>query len=224
VEIDMPAKKGVNRFESYQALKQHARVTVISEFLLYLRTSRVRHQHVTNLAEMVAKHITKKEGKPCNRSTVLRNPRYKTLLLNYMVENLAAGTKNLKVKDIYDPKTQAILLTTQLDISNLKRDNERLRTYVSQLESQIAKSNIKIGTIEMIAHENSELDFDQAQIRFVRVCQSLQRVIRHLNSVVSADINSRQIIDRSKLRNNVIVDSEISAGFFEWLEMNRGLV
>lgn len=219
----MSAKKGVNRFEAYQTLKQQSRVTLISEFLTYLKTSRVRHQYVTDLAEMVAKHITEREGKPCNRATILRNPRYKAMLLSYMAENLAAGTKNLKVKDITDPKTQALMLTTQVDVSNLKNENERLRAYIAHLESQEIKPSGMISAPQNVPSDYSQFEFEKEQIRFARVCQSLQRLIRYLNSVVSVDMNSRQIVDMSKSRNNVIVDSETAAGFFEWLEANKGI-
>lgn len=219
----MPAKKGTNRFEAFQIIKQEGREVLILEFLAYLKTSRVRHQYVTELAEMVAKHITEREGRPCNKATLLRNPRYKSMLLSYMAENLAAGTKNLKAKSIDDPKTQALVMTVQLEASNLKRDNERLRAYVAHLEAHVAKTDSQIGMITNNAPNGRELELEQAQIRFVRACQSLQLVIRHLNSVVSVDVSAKQIIDMTKSRNNVIVDSEIAAGFFEWLEANRGI-
>jgi hypothetical protein len=67
------------------------------------------------------------------------------------------------------------------------------------------------------------LELEQAQIRFARVCQSLQLVIRHLNSVVSVDMSARRIIDMTRTRGNVIVDSDIAAGFFEWLDVNSGI-
>ena len=219
----MPAKKGTNRFEAFQILKQEGREVLISEFLAYLKTSRVRHQYVTELAEMVAKHITEREGKPCNRATLLRNPRYKSMLLSFMAENLSAGTRNFKAKSIDDPKTQALVMTVQLEASNLKRDNERLRTYVAYLESHVAKTDNQIGTITNLAPNDYKLELEQVQIRFALACQALQLVIQHLNSVVSVDVSSKLIIDMTKSRNNVIVDSEIAAGFFEWLDANRGI-
>lgn len=219
----MSAKKGTNRFEAFQILKQEGREVLILEFLAYLKTSRVRHQYVTDLAEMVAKHITERESKPCNKATLLRNPRYKLILLSYMAENHAAGTKNLKAKSIEDPKTQALVMTVQLQVSNLKRDNERLRTYVAHLEAQVPKNDDPLGIIKNNAPNDHKLELEQAKIRFAHACQSLQLVIRHLNSVVSVNVYDKQIIDMTKSRNNVIVDSEIATGFFEWLEANRSI-
>lgn len=219
----MPAKKGTNRFENFQTLKQEGREALISEFLGYLKSSRVRHQYVTELAEMVAKHITEREKKPCNRATLLRNPRYKCMLLSYMAENLGAGTKNLKINSLEDPKTQLLVMTAQGEASNLKRENERLRSYISQLEVHIAKTDIQIASTPSDVTNSSKIENERIQIRFTRACQSLQILIRYLDSVVSVDMTAKQIIDRSKLRNNVIVDSEIASGFFTWLEANEGI-
>jgi len=219
----MPAKKGTNRFEAFQNEKQASRELLINEFLSYLKTSRTRHPHVTGLAEFVAKHISMKEGRPCNRATLLRNPRYKSMLLSYMADNLAAGTKNLAIRDISDPKSQALSLTLQVDASNLKRDNERLRAYVAQLESTVAVTDERVTTLAASTPDALQQELEQAQIRYARACQSLQLVIKHLNSVVSVDLNARQIIDLSKRVNNVIVNSDIASGFFDWLDANRGI-
>lgn len=219
----MPAKKGTNRFEKFQTLKQEGRKVLILEFLKYLKTSRVRHQYVTELAEMVAKHITEREGKPCNKATLLRNPQYKSMLLSYMAENLAAGTRNLKAKSIDDPKTQALVMTVQLEVSNLKRDNERLRSYVTHLEANVVKTDNQISTMAHSAPNDHKMELEQAQIRFAHACQALQLVIRHLDPVVSVDVSAKKIIDMTKSRNNVIVDSEIAVDFFEWLEANKDI-
>lgn len=223
----MSAKKGTNRFAEFQTLKQASRERLIAEFLAYLKTSRVRHQYVTELAEMVANHISKKEEKPCNKSTFLRNPRYKSMLLSFMAENLAAGTKNLKTKNIDDPKAQALMMTVQLESSNFRRDNERLRSYVMQLEAQVEKTDNKSAALPnnkpTSAITDLQFKLEQERIRFARVCQALQLVIRHLDSLVSVDMSARHIIDMTKSRNNVIVNSEIASGFFEWLDANQGI-
>lgn len=219
----MPAKKGTNRFEEFQLEKQANRELLIHDFLSYLKTSRTRHPNVTALAEFVAKHISMNEGKPCNRATLLRNPRYKSILLSHMADNLAAGTKKLAIKDISDPKSQALTLTLQVEASNLKRDNERLRAYVAQLESTVARADKQVTALAASTPDALQRGLDQAQIRYARACQSLQLVLKHLNSVVSVDMNSRQIVDLTKRVNNVIVNSDIASGFFDWLDANRGI-
>lgn len=219
----MPAAKGMNRFESFQKQKQENRGALISEFLAYLKTSRVRHQYVTDLAEMVAKHISEREGKPCNRATLLRNPRYKASLLSYMAENHAAGTNNLKVRSISDPKAQAMVMTAQVDASNYKRENERLRAHIAYLDSKGTNAPRQIGSIAQNEPGNLQFELEQAKLQFVRACQTLQSVLKYLGPIVLVDTSGKQIVDRSKSRNNVIVGSEIAAGFFEWLEANSGI-
>ncbi|MDC0447314.1 hypothetical protein OAL99_05440 [Gammaproteobacteria bacterium] len=219
----MPAKKGTNRFEAFQNEKQASRELLIRDFLSYLKTSRTRHLHVTALSEFVAKHISMREGKPCNRATLLRNPRYKSMLLSHMADNFVAGTKRIAVKDIADPKAQALTLTLQVETSNLKRDNDRLRLYVAQLESAVACTDKQVLALTASTPDALQKELDQAQIRYARACQSLQLVIKHLNSVVSVDMNSRQIVDLTKRVNNVIVNSDIASGFFDWLDANRGI-
>jgi hypothetical protein len=219
----MPAKKGTNRFEVYQNQKQASRELLIRDFLVYLKSSRTRHPHVTALADFVAKHIAIKEGKPCNRATLLRNPRYKSMLLSHMADSLASGSKKLVLKDITDPKAQALALTFQLDASNLKRDNDRLSAYVAQLEGAISDSGKRVPVLESNMADSYQEKLYESQIQFALACQALQMVIRHLNSVVSIDMNSRQIIDLTKRVNNVIVNAEMAAGFFDWLDANRGI-
>lgn len=219
----MPAKPGTNRFEAFQVLKQQGRAALIAEFLAYLKTSRIRCRNVTELAEMVALHIAETQGKPCNKATLLRNPRYKSLLLTYMAQNLEPGTRGLSVKCINDPKTHALVMSMQVESSNLKRDNDRLRSYVAHLEERFSKDD----SLTKAAKNDSRCDvqpkIDEAQLRFARVCQTLQLVIRNLDSLISVDVRARQIVDMTRSRNNVIADSEISSDFFEWLEANRGI-
>lgn len=140
-----------------------------------------------------------------------------------MADNFVAGTKRIAVKDIADPKAQALTLTLQVETSNLKRDNDRLRLYVAQLESAVACTDKQVLALTASTPDALQRELDQAQIRYARACQSLQLVIKHLNSVVSVDMNSRQIVDLTKRVNNVIVNSDIASGFFDWLDANRGI-
>lgn len=219
----MPAKKGTNHFDKYQQEKQDGRGVLIAEFLDYLRTSRVKHEYVTDLADMVAKHIEIQQGKPCNKATLLRNPKYKAPLLSFMAETKSAGTKGLKVKKIEDPEVQAMVLTAQVDSSNLKRDNDRLRAYVTHLEDLVAEASGKLPLLPSVSPDEAKLKLEQAQILYAKACQSLQLVIRHLNSIVSVDVSSRRIIDMTRTRGNIIVDSDIADSFFDWLEANKGI-
>lgn len=219
----MGTAKGINTFETFQLERQRKREALITEFLVFLKTSRVKTDYVTDLAELVSKHISEQEGKPCNKATLLRNPRYKAMLLSYMAAALAKGTKELQSKDIKDPKAQALVISTQVESGNLKRDNERLRAYVAILESKISDSSVNIGPESKVISNTNSVDFEEAHIKYVRACQALHAVIVHMQPALSVDISSKRILDMSKLRNNVVVDSDIAGGFFDWLEANKGI-
>lgn len=128
--------KARNTFERFQQAQQERREHLMVEYLEQLKTSRVKFQHVTGLAEMVATHISYQEQKPCNRATLLRNSRYKALLLTFMAAHLGGGTKSLKFKDVTDEKAKALVVTSQLEASNLRREVQRLKIYIAQLERQ----------------------------------------------------------------------------------------
>jgi hypothetical protein len=219
----MGTAKGVNTFETFQLEKQQRRETLIAEFLAYLKTSRVQTPYVTDLAEVVSNHISAQEGKPCNKATLLRNPRYKSMLLSYMAATLAKGTKDLKSKDIKDPKAQALVISTQIESGNLKRDNERLRAYVAILESKISDLGANVEPENRVVMSANSAEIESTHIKYVRICQALHAVIVHMQPTLSVDISSRRILDMSKLRNNVVVDSDIAGGFFDWLEANKGI-
>lgn len=219
----MGTPKGINTFESFQLEKQVKRQALVAEYLRFLQTSRVQLRYVTDLAEMVAKHITQNEGKPCNRATLLRNPRYKSMLLSYMASNLEGGTKHAKSRDISDPKVQAMVMTAQVESGNLKRENERLRAYVAQLEAQLPDSSEPATVSPNKALDDPRAELYQVQLRFARICMALHDVIRHLEPALSLDMASKRILDMSRIRNNVVVDSDVASSFFDWLEANRGI-
>lgn len=218
--------KGRNTFEGYQAAKQDRRAQLIIQYLEQLKTSRVKFKHVTGLAEMVATHIThqelklKQKQKPCNKATLLRNIRYKSLLLTFMAAHLGGGTKNLKLRDVGDEKAKALITTVQLEAGNLRREVERLKVYVVHLEKNQSATPTTLptpvdGGLREALHE--------MQLKHVRTCQALQRVLLHFEKSLAVDMGRRQILDMSRLRNNVVVDTDVTAPFFEWLRDNAGM-
>lgn len=210
-----------NTFERYQQAQQERRERLIVEYLEQLKTSRVKFQHVTGLAEMVATHITYQQQKPCNKATLLRNNRYKALLLTFMAAHLGGGTKNLKLKHVTDEKAKALVVTSQLEASNLRREVDRLKVYVTHLEKQQSGQS---ATPSPPVHDSSaKQEVNDVQLKLTRTSQALFAVLRHFDKMVSVDMERMVFLDMSRLRNNVLVDATLATPFVEWLLLNRDI-
>ncbi|TAK91646.1 MAG: hypothetical protein EPO09_15845 [Aquabacterium sp.] len=211
--------KGRNTFEGYQAAKQEGREKLLIQYLEQLKTSRVKFQHVTGLAEMVATHITHQQQKPCNKATLLRNKRYKSLLLTFMAAHLGGGTQNLKLRDVGDEKAKALVTTVELKAANLEREVTRLKRYVEHLQKDQSAAPAALPAPDAKAHEQELHDI---QLKYVRTCQALHGVLRHFESFLAVNAERRQIIDLTKRRNNVVVDADFAEPFVAWLKDNEG--
>lgn len=211
--------KGRNTFEGYQAAKQDGREKLVIQYLEQLATSRVRFQHVTGLAEMVATHITHQQQKPCNKATLLRNKRYKALLLTFMAAHLGGGTQNLKLRDVGDEKAKALVMTAELKAANLEREVTRLRGYVEHLQKTQSDAPAALPAPDANGLEQQLHDM---RLKYVRTCQALQGVLRHFESSLAVNVEKRQIVDLAKRRNNVVVDADFVEPFVAWLKDNEG--
>lgn len=214
--VERPARTRRNTFESYQQSKQADRLAIIEPYLKELAQSRVRFEHVTALAEMVAQHLALKQSKPCRASTLLRNRRYKVPLLAFMTDRVAFKSGGKSSPD-GGPDVAAFQL--KLEAGNLRREVERLKHHIAHLEAQ----PIHIGADSDVPSANSEgkKSTTDQQVHFAQTCQALQLVLQHMNQSVELDAKNMRIVDKSKLRNNVIVDSSLGRPFFEWLNSNQ---
>lgn len=212
--------KGRNTFEAYQTAKQNGREELITQYLKQLKTSRVKFQHVTGLAEMVATHITQLQQKPCNKATLLRNKRYKALLLTFLAAHLGRGTQNLKLRDVGDETAKSLVTTAELKASNLEREVARLRAYVEHLHKNQSKALAVSPTPDAL---NFEQELHQMRLKYVRTCQALYGVLRYFESSLAVKVEDRQIIDLAKRRNNVVVDANFAEPFVAWLKENEDI-
>lgn len=213
--------KRPSNFADWQEANQVRREALIDEYLQYLDKTRVRVRNPTDLADLVARHIEQVEGAPCNKSTLMRNVRYKSKILTYQARHLETGSRSLHSREIADPSANALVTTAKLEAGNLRREVERLNIYINSLEEQLEQYQQKgrRRLSEPAAHKaapgaNRISDYE---FKFVRTCQALRALVSHMNLVLEVDTKAQQILDRSKRRNNVIVDNEIAGPFIEWL-------
>lgn len=215
--------KAFNRFSAWQDANQVRRESIIGDYLSFLAKTRVKVRNCTDLADLVARHISQVEGKPCNKSTLLRNVRYKAKLLSYQARCLAPGTNSVNARSVTDGTAKALVTDAQLESGNLRRELERLKIYTTSLEEQLDRlqSQGRIFPIA-VAGEKAGPPLSEYEFRFIRTCQALRSLLSHLNLIVQVDPDNRRILDMSKRRNNVIVGEEAAGPFCDWLESQGG--
>lgn len=209
---------GKNPFAGWQQEKLKRREALIREFLAYMGKKRMKCEYITDLADMVAKHIAEREGANCNRATLLRNKRYKALLLTYMATSLGGGTIAINPKGIEDPKAGALLLAAELGVENLRREVGRLKAYIAELESAKSKS-----IAESSPEDTSQAVVDELRLKLVQTSQALLAVLHHFDGLLTADRDANRILDATTRPPKVVVDSKLATPFFEWLHLNRDI-
>lgn len=215
--------KRPSRFAPWQEANQVRREVIIDEYLEFLAKTRVKVRTLTDLADLVAKHISQVEGEPCNKATLLRNVRYKAKILTFQAKSLTAGAKALSSRSVTEPAAKALLTTSELECANLKRELERLNIYVTSLEEEVDgyKSQKRMLPGPTSGAEATGQVSDN-ELRFIRTCQAMRSLVSHLSLVVELDVRNKRVLDKSKRRDNVIVDHEAAGPFFDWLVSQPG--
>lgn len=208
-------QRPANPFKGFQDKVVAEREQIVVRYLASLRKTRAKFEYVTDLAKAVAEQVELAEDKPCSFTTLLRNKRYKALLLNFMA--MRSGTDAIKVTE---PAAQALIHTVELELGNVRRDNERLRGYIADLEGRLS------GPVSPPPHTqrprpDSEDELSRLSNERALACKALWLILEHFKDLVSIDSDRKCVIDLSaSKRRNVIVAPEIAQVFFEWLREN----
>lgn len=207
-------KRAANPFKGYQDKVVAERERIVVRYLASLRKTRAKFEYVTDLAKAVAEQVGMAEGKPCSFTTLLRNKRYKALLLNFIA--MRSGTDAVQVSE---PAAQALIHTVELELGNVKRDNERLRAYIADLESRLGEQPM-LPTASA-QHSDSSAELSRLSTERALACKALWLVLEHFKELVSIDSDRGCIIDLAATRRkNVIVEPEIAQVFLDWLRAN----
>jgi hypothetical protein len=211
-----------NTFAGWQEGRVSSREEVVRRFLAVSRRTRVTYRYITDLAEAVAHQIALVEGKPCSTSTLLRNKRYKALLLNFMA-NLP-GAENISTKVITDDKAKAIVTALELESANVRSENERLRLYVQSLEKQLEGKVLAAPTAteSTVQSDESDLVINQLEVSLGLACKALWLVVSRFDGLIAAETEGQRLLDLSAHRREEreIVDAKTARPFFEWLRRN----
>lgn len=207
-------KRPANPFKGYQEKVVSGREEIIARYLSSLQKTRANFEFVTDLAKAVSEQVCLSEGKPCSFTTLLRNRRYKALLLNFMA--MRSGTDIVQVRD---PRAQALIHTIELELSNAKRENDRLRAYISSLEANLSSYP---GLPASPTHSGDCAD-DLSRLTNEKAlaCKALWLILQHFKDLLIIDADRGCIIDlAASKRKNVVVESEIASVFLDWVRAN----
>ncbi|WP_156135966.1 hypothetical protein [Delftia sp. ZNC0008] len=207
---------GKNPFADWQQAKQERREALVREFLAYMKKKRLKCEYITDLADMLAKHISEQEGASCNRATLLRNKRYKVLLLSYMAHSCAEGTDAIDRRSLDDPKAGALVIAAEVGAESLRREINRLKAYIAELEA--TKSQLGPLKVSPPVTQNSVDDLTR---KHVLTCQALLAILKHFDGLLLVDTDGQRVMDASTRPQKVVVDKKFSAPFFEWMNLNR---
>ncbi|OYD55408.1 MULTISPECIES: hypothetical protein [Thauera] len=207
-------KCSTNPFKGYQDKVVAEREQIIVRYLASLRKTRAKFEYVTDLAKAVAEQVELAEGRPCSFTTLLRNKRYKALLLNFMA--IRSRTDAVQVSD---PAAQALIHTVELELGNVKRDNDRLRAYIADLEVRLSEHPALSSSTTQRSESADELS--RLSNEKALACKALWLVLEHFKDLVSIDADRGSIIDlAASKRKNVIVEPEIARVFLDWVRAN----
>ncbi len=200
--------KKTSTFAPFQEEKQARRVVLVRAYLATLKRSRVELKCVTHLARYVAVHISEVEKAPCDPSTLLRNSRYKSLLLSY----LANGSVPNGQDSLGAAAAGAQEMVRRLDAANLRRENDRLKAHLASVISDDR------GDVPALCDLPSVQDTFEED--FVLTCQLVRRIIDSLHGTIAVDKERGELLDLSRKFDNVIAEPRIAAPFVRWLLSN----
>ena len=187
----METKK--NNFKNYQSEKVAKRLVMIQDQIGIYKKKQVGFKNITEMAEILSEYITKQEGSSCSSSTILRNDKYKSLIEDYFYSQ--PGVKK---------PGEASNLIAELTLSNVERENMRLKQYIASLEKELEGFKRK-GTKNEPVLENKNSYLSVEENNAANLKKALNLLIQHFDGLVAINENG-DLIDLTKKVNNVIVD------------------
>ena len=183
-----------NNFKNYQSEKVAKRLVMIQDQITIYKKKQVGFKNITEMAEVLSEYITKQEGASCSSSTILRNDKYKSLIEDYFYSQ--PGVKK---------PGEATNLIAELTLSNVERENMRLKQYIASLEKELddIKNNKSTKAVE---NKGSYLTSEESSSASLK--KALNMIIKHFDGLVSINENG-DLIDLTKKVNNVIMKKEL---------------
>lgn len=187
------AKIGENRFRQHVELCTAEREDRLLSIVIDIQRSKILFRSLTSMSHYVAKKFNESkcsQGKRITNTTILRNPRYRDILLR-----LYLGDTQL----IGDNKTSSETL-------QLRLENERIK-------NALMKADLEIRKLESALEEekrNSNFDDNGFSITNLDACYKIILSILEASNGVYV-ITYDGIIDKSNIFDNVVVSKKLLA-------------
>lgn len=189
----METKK--NNFKNYQSEKVAKRLVMIQEQIALYKKKQVGFKNITEMAGTLSEYITKQEGSACSSSTILRNEKYKSLIEDYFYSQ--PGVKK---------PGEASNIIAELTLSNVERENMRLKQYIASLEKELDGYKGGKASVHVLENIGSYLNTEESS--YANLQKALNILIQHFDGLVAINENG-DLVDLTKKLNNVIVRKEL---------------
>lgn len=187
------AKIGENRFRQHVELCTTEREDRLLSIVIDIQRSKILFSSLTSMSHYVAKKFNESEcshGKKITNTTILRNPRYRDILLR-----LHLGDTQL----IGDNKTTSETIQLRLENERIKNALMKADLEIRKLESALAEKK-----------RNSNFDDNGFSITNLDACYKIILSILEASNGVYV-ITDNGIIDKSNIFDNVVVSKKLLA-------------
>ena len=153
-----------------------------------------------------------------HRTTLMRNPRYKSLLAEYA---WVQEPQRAAMLDEDEPPEvlRARMLALKLENSNLQDKLKRLESYIQQKEEVPALSAPSEGALPVPSGDNADY------LAFVDTAMALTALLERLKDSMVIDFERKSIVDLSaRARQRVVVGPERATAYLEWLHQQKHLL
>ncbi|WP_297807368.1 hypothetical protein [uncultured Methylophaga sp.] len=178
-----------------------ARAAVITKMLNQLLNAKIKPDNRTAISKLLAEKISEVEGKPCSNTTILRSKVYGRLIEQFMSDSGYVVTQKNK-------GAQNNLLSAQLEIRELRKENEHLNRLLEKSLSNIA----------LLENEGQN-----SSTRKVPINDSVDRFCRIINMLLErlgTDIDKQLRVVTDTYDHSILFDQSTLPEYFKWMEKN----
>jgi predicted RNase H-like nuclease (RuvC/YqgF family) len=179
------------------------RVEFIKRILKQMIRNKIKPDNFTLISKYVAEQVSETEGKPCDSTTIRRNKVYRELIHSFMKE---MGYEKEKEVEVLSNN----VLSLQLRVRELEKENTALEINLQSLLSEFAKSNNSNSNITKLL---SNKLFEEMS----RVCNIMYRIMQELDAF-EVDLSAGEVVDTVSMAKPFTRDE--FPEFFKWYEQN----